>query len=197
MPPTAKPAQIRDAAIKCFAEQGIAGTSLRTVAAAANVSHGLIQHYFATKQQLVESIDDHILNVFHQALGTSQEAPATPMSADEAGGRLADLMHKNPNIMDYIGRALAEGGEVGKVIFDGLHAITVQQGAAFAAQGLTADNLDPLWAPMLPLVLRAAAIMLRPHVERHLGGSLYDIDEMSRWNNAATRMIVGGQLKPQ
>ena len=76
--PATKPEQIRDAAMKCFAEHGIAKTSLRTIAEAAGVSLGLIQHYFFTKQQLIESIDRHVLTVFNEALGTSPHAPTAP-----------------------------------------------------------------------------------------------------------------------
>jgi len=193
--PATKPEQIRDTAMKCFAEHGIDKTSLRTIAEAADVSLGLIQHYFFTKQQLIESIDRHVLAVFNEALGTSPDARPAPVSADDAGGRFADLMHENPVAMDYVGRALAEGGEIGKVIFDGFCAISERQGANFRAQGLVADDVDPVWAAMLPLILRVGTIILRPHVERHLPGSLYDRAETSRWDAAATRMIREGQFK--
>lgn len=193
--PATKPEQIRDTAMKCFAEHGIGKTSLRTIAEAADVSLGLIQHYFFTKQQLIESIDRHVLAVFNEALGTSPDAPPAPVSAGDAGGRFADLMHRNPDAMDYVARALAEGGDIGKVIFDGFCAISERQGANFRAQGLVADDLDPVWAAMLPLILRVGTIILRPHVERHLPGSLYDRAETSRWDAAVTRMIREGQFK--
>lgn len=192
--PATKPEQIRDAAMKCFAQHGIAPTSLRTIAEAADVSLGLIQHYFFTKNQLIESIDRHVLTVVSDALGTSPTSEPAG-SADDAGGRFAKLMTENPDVMNYVGRALAEGGEVGRVIFDGLCAVSEHQGASFAEQGLTGDDLDPVWAAMLPLILRVGTIMLRPHVERHLSGSLYDPTETSRWDAAVTRMIREGQFK--
>ncbi|SCX11175.1 TetR/AcrR family transcriptional regulator [Mycolicibacterium fluoranthenivorans] len=191
-----KPEQIREAAMKCFAENGVAGTSLQMIADAADVSIGLIQYYFVTKGQLIESIDRHVLTVFRDALGVS---PGTDdvASASEVGSRFAELMHYNPAIMDYVGRALAEGGEVGRAIFDGLYAISEQQGVAFAAQGLTPDDLDSVWAAMLPLIIRVGTIVLRPHVERRLAGSLYDWDETSRWDAAVLRLIQKGQFKQQ
>lgn len=60
----ARSSEIRDVAMKCFAERGIASTSLRTIAAQAGVSLGLIQHYFVTKSQLIEAIDHYVLEVF-------------------------------------------------------------------------------------------------------------------------------------
>ncbi len=189
----AKPAQIRDAAMKCFAERGIASTSLRTIAEEAGVSLGLIQHYFVTKAQLIEAIDAHVLDVFAQM--QAEPSPAAGDRVGDASDRLAALMTENPDVMDYVGRALAEHGEVGNTIFDGFFAISAEHGAAFAAQGLTPEDLDPLWSNMLPLILRVGTIMLRHHIERHIDGPLYDPAQLSRWSAAVTRMICQGQLR--
>ncbi|MCX2715852.1 TetR/AcrR family transcriptional regulator [Mycolicibacterium sp. J2] len=192
-PEATKPEQIRDVAMRCFAERGIASTSLRVIAETAGVSLGLIQHYFVTKNQLIECIDRHVLSIFDEALGGQSEVSAADPAAD-AGGRFAELMYKNPDVMDYIGRTLAEGGAVGSVIFDGLYAISAAQGARFAEQGLVPNDLDPVWANLLPLVLRVGTIMLRPHIERYVDGSLYEPAQTSRWDAAVSRMIREGQM---
>ncbi|WP_018759326.1 TetR/AcrR family transcriptional regulator [Paenibacillus terrigena] len=44
--------QIIQAAIKVFARRGIIGTKMSMIAAEAGVSHGLVYHYFATKDEL-------------------------------------------------------------------------------------------------------------------------------------------------
>ncbi|MDO2394812.1 TetR family transcriptional regulator [Mycobacterium avium subsp. hominissuis] len=193
-PQASRQEQIRDVAMKCFAEHGIAGTSLRMIAETAGVSLGLLQHYYVTKHQLIDCIDRHVLSIFSAALDVPLGTGAANDPVNDAGSRFAELMSKNPDVMDYVGRALAEGGEVGKVIFDGFYAISAEQGATFAARGLTPDDLDPVWANMLPLILRVGTIMLRPHIERHMAGSLYDPAQTSRWDAAVTRMIQKGQL---
>lgn len=192
----AKPEAIRDAAMKCFAEQGIAATSLRTIAETAGVSLGRIQHYFVTKQQLIESIDSYVLEVFDAAL----HAPADSATEDlvtDAGTRMARLMSEYPAVMDYVARVLTEGGEVGNAIFDGFYRISAAQGAAFAASGLTNENLDPVWGNLLPLILRVGTVMLRPHVERYIPDSLYAPSQTARWDQAVSTMIGQGQLRPQ
>ncbi len=181
--------------MKCFADDGIASTSLRAIAEAAGVSLGLVQHYFVTKSQLIEAIDQHVLAIFGQVLAEPPPGSDADDHVGDAGSRLAQLMADNPVVMDYIARALAERGEVGNAIFDGLYAISAQQGAAFAAQGLTQEGLDPLWSNMLPLILRVGTIMLRPHIERHAAGPLYDPEQTSRWDAAVTRLIRQGQMK--
>lgn len=190
-----RPDQIRDAAMKCFAEDGIANTSLRAIAEAAGVSLGLVQHYFVTKSQLIDVIDQHVLSIFGQVQAEPSSGSDAEDRVSDAGSRLAQLMSENPTVMDYVGRALAERGEVGNTIFDGFYAISAQQGAEFAAQGLTPDDLDPLWANMLPLILRVGTIMLRPYIERHVDGSLYEPEQTARWDAAVTRLIREGQMK--
>ena len=49
-------AAILDAARRLFAERGIKSASIRDIAAAAGVSHGLVQQYFGTREQMVAGI---------------------------------------------------------------------------------------------------------------------------------------------
>lgn len=49
-------AKIMDAALELFAKKGYAQTSVDSIAKKANVSKGLIYHYFSGKQELLKSI---------------------------------------------------------------------------------------------------------------------------------------------
>jgi AcrR family transcriptional regulator len=49
-------AEIMRAARRLFAEHGILAVSVRDVAAEAGVTHGLVHHYFGTKEQLAEEV---------------------------------------------------------------------------------------------------------------------------------------------
>ncbi|MFC5402651.1 TetR/AcrR family transcriptional regulator [Cohnella soli] len=48
--------QIIQAAAKVFAKRGIAGTKMSMVAAEAGISHGLVYHYFKTKNELFTTL---------------------------------------------------------------------------------------------------------------------------------------------
>src|SRR5829696_8252307 len=61
-------ARIREAALELFAEDGVAGTSLRSVAAKAAVSPSLVVHHFGTKAGLREAVDDAVLTAFSSAM---------------------------------------------------------------------------------------------------------------------------------
>jgi AcrR family transcriptional regulator len=52
--------EIADAVWRVVAEQGFEGASLRHVAAAAGISMGLVQHYFATKREMLRFAMDAV-----------------------------------------------------------------------------------------------------------------------------------------
>ncbi|MGY4710884.1 TetR/AcrR family transcriptional regulator [Mycolicibacterium sp. CBM1] len=188
-------ARIRDAALTKFASGGIAGTSMRAVAEAAGVSIGLVQHYFGTKAALVKAVDQFVLGTLNNALVDTATADAPDEALANAGKRLIELMAEAPVVIDYLVRALTEGGEMGTIVFDGLVRISQAQGDLFQAQGSIRDGLDPLWVVLNPLILRMGALLLRPHVERYLGESLFTKAQLQRWDDAVTRLIREGQFE--
>src|SRR5450755_4195783 len=50
--------RVLDAAIACFAEHGIAATTLRSIATAAGVTPALLHYYFQSKDKLVQIVLD-------------------------------------------------------------------------------------------------------------------------------------------
>ncbi|MFZ5871946.1 MAG: TetR family transcriptional regulator, partial [Actinomycetota bacterium] len=66
---TAK-ARIRNAALELFARDGVEGTSLRAVAAAAGVTVGLIVHHYGTKEALREAVELAIVEQFADAIAS-------------------------------------------------------------------------------------------------------------------------------
>lgn len=188
--------RIRDAALRCFATQGISGTTMRTIAEAAGVSHGLLRHHFGSKDGLIAAVDDHVLRVFSEALESNPlPVPAEPTNDFRSlGGRMSKLIHDRPEVVDYVGHALIEGNDIGAVIFDGLLKISVRQRDTFAAAGLTRDDLDPDWAALNPLMLRLGPIMLRAHIARHIDGAFTTPAELQRWDASVTALIRHGQF---
>ncbi|HEX5365107.1 MAG TPA: helix-turn-helix domain-containing protein [Acidimicrobiales bacterium] len=51
---------ILEAATALFSRKGPAATSIREIAAAAGVNHGLIHRHFGSKRQLVRAVHDHL-----------------------------------------------------------------------------------------------------------------------------------------
>jgi TetR/AcrR family transcriptional regulator, regulator of biofilm formation and stress response len=48
-----------EAAIRVGAHQGLCGLTIRSAAAEAGVSHGLVRHHFGSRQQLVDEALEH------------------------------------------------------------------------------------------------------------------------------------------
>lgn len=196
-PPPAEPSpkeRIRDAALSCFAVRGIAATTLRAIAETAEVSLGLVQHHFRTKAALTAAVDQYVLQVVSEALEPTRmpEPPSDGLNA--AGRRLTGLMVERPDVMTYLGRALAEGGALGSVIFTGLLGISTAQRDEFSRRNNIQPDLDPDWAALNPLILRVGAIILHPYIELHLRESFFIERQLRRWDAAVTSLIRHGQF---
>src|SRR6201989_1816476 len=92
--------RIRHAALKSFATYGTSATSLRTVAADAGVSVGLVQHHFANQVGVIKAVEAHVLGVVIAAI-----APPIPESGDsvaEMGSRVTRIIADHPDIADYV-----------------------------------------------------------------------------------------------
>lgn len=191
--PTAKE-QIRDATLSCFATHGIAATSLRTIAETAGVSVGLVQHHFRTKAALTAAVNQYVLQVVGEALEPTTLSDAPTDGLDEAGRRLTSLMAERPDLVTYLGRALAEGGAFGSVIFTGLLGISTAQRDEFSRRSRPHPDLDPDWAALNPLILRVGAIILHPYIELYLRESFFTERQLRRWDAAVTTLIRRGQF---
>lgn len=186
--------RIRDAAVRTLAEKGVAATTLRAVAEEAGVSIGLVQHYFRNKAGLVAAVDDYVLEVFSEIIEATPVSEMTSEYLAGMGGRFAQLLYEYPDLVNYIAHALVEGDKIGSVIFDGLLQISVAQGLKFTEAGLTRPDLDPVWGALNPLILRVGAMILRPHIERHLPESFATRTQLRRWDVSVTRLIREGQV---
>ena len=72
---------ILDAALEVVATRGLEGTSVRTVAAAAGVSVGAVQHHFSTKDALLTAAMDRVSVGFQQEIQQRIEAATDPRGA--------------------------------------------------------------------------------------------------------------------
>src|SRR5882757_444556 len=97
--------RIRTAALRSFATYGASATSLRTVAEAAGVSVGLVQHHFANKAGLVKAVDDYVLGVVIAVIAQPLSGPPAD-SLNEMGNRVTQFVAAHTDILDYCGRAL-------------------------------------------------------------------------------------------
>jgi AcrR family transcriptional regulator len=74
----ARPAEILDAALDCFAERGFAATRMDDVAVRAGVTKGTVYLYFKTKEELFTAlVRSELLPIIERLEAASADVPAT------------------------------------------------------------------------------------------------------------------------
>ncbi len=187
--------RIRNAALKILATHGASGTSLRAVAAAAGVSLGLVQHHFATKAGLIKAVDDYALAVVVTAI-TQPVPDTTPDSVAEIGDRVTRMIAENPDIADYVGRALTDGRPVADMMFDSLLNSGTARWHRRGERGETRPGLDLTWAAINALVLALGTLILRRHIDRHLPEPVFTPGQLDRWQDSVNTLLREGYLRP-
>jgi AcrR family transcriptional regulator len=125
-------ARIRDAAITCFAATGFDAT-VRTIAAQAGVSAGLITHHFGSKEALREECDAEVLRrILELKVDTIRMPPS------QAIGRIAELDEFGSSF-GYTLRSVREGGEVGRAFLRGM----IDDAREYVAAAIEAGMVKP------------------------------------------------------
>ncbi|WP_170297062.1 TetR/AcrR family transcriptional regulator [Agromyces salentinus] len=128
-------ARLRDAAIECFAAEGFPA-SVRTIAARAGVSAGLIRHHFGSKEALRAECDVEVLARHRSLKAEGLAGPAAAMAqlaeADEHGALLV-----------YILRSVQDGSPAGTAFVERMIADALAYSEAAVADGVLRPSLDP------------------------------------------------------
>jgi AcrR family transcriptional regulator len=149
---TAK-ARIRNAALELFATKGAANTSIREVAAAAGITHGLVVHHFANKDGLRQAVRQHAIELFRQAL-ESVPGEGTAIEIRRARDSSVDrLLIAKPALMDYLRRAMLDPAESDYELIGTLAGFTLAEVRDLRSRGLAATQT--------PDYLQAMAVMVR------------------------------------
>lgn len=186
---TAK-ARIRDAAIDCFAASGVAGTTVRAIAAEAEVSPGLVIHHFESMEGLRAACDEHVAAIIREGKrnAMAQGAGMDPLAALRAHG------DRYPALMQYLARTLAEGNSPRvAALVDELVAAAVD----YMRDGVETGALRPTAYPYGRAAVLTAwslgALVLHKHVERLLGADLTgDPSEAGGYLRPATEVLSDG-----
>jgi AcrR family transcriptional regulator len=189
--------RIRRAALKSFATKGAAGTSLRSVAADAGVSLGLVQHHFETKSGLIKAVDDYVMSVVIDVVARPVSAPHAKDSIADMGSRVTALLLENPDVVDYFGRALIDGSQLGNTVWDTLSAFGTARWTARKEDGEARDDIDVTWASLNSLVLAVGTLIVRGHIERQIPGAFTTPEQLDRWQHSVNTLLREGLFQPR
>ena len=187
--------RIRQAALKSFATKGAAGTSLRSVAADAGVSLGLVQHHFATKSGLIKAVDDYVMSVVIAVVAQPVSAPHAKDSIADMGTRVTTLLLEHPDVVDYFGRALIDGSQLGNTIWDTLVRIRHRAMDRRKESGEARDDIDVTWASLNSLVLAVGTLIVRGHIERQIPDAFRSPEQVDRWQKSVNTLLREGLFR--
>lgn len=182
--------EIADAVWRVVAEEGFEGASLRHVAAEAGISLGLVQHYFATKREMLRFAMDAV----RQSTGdrfTAELArlPDPPSPREAVRAFLVQLIpideqrkREGTALLAHVAGGVRDN-EIGERIRDGIAQLTDFVTAQIAAAGVASD---PRGAATTVLALadglavhvlggyvdhRRALVLLDAHLDHVFGAS--------------------------
>lgn len=175
---TAK-ARIRDAAIECFAEHGLAATTARKVAAAAGVSPGLVIHHFGSMDGLRAACDEHVVATIRDyKTGAMAEGPGLDI--------LAALRHApTESLMGYLATVLHDDSPRVARLVDDLVADAEAYLQLGVETGMVRPSSNPRDRAAVVVLWSLGALALHHHVQRILGVDLTDPDIVANQSIAA------------
>jgi TetR/AcrR family transcriptional regulator, regulator of cefoperazone and chloramphenicol sensitivity len=162
------------------------------VAAAADVSPGLVQHYFPSKSALRAAVDEHVVETARAALAVRT---AGGDSIDDLAERLTRLVADHFLALLYVARGVAERDRAALAIFDTLTALCLEQLRVLRHAGKLRSDLDLEWAALHTVLINLGTVLLEPGVSRTLGKRFLSEREIERWKKATTALFVSGELR--
>ncbi len=188
--------RLRDSALVLFGESGFDGTSVRAIAARANVTAGLVLHHFGSKEGLRRAVDRYVLDAVTTAFAELLETDATTDLMAVRRNGFQTLFQEHPYMGRYLRRSLLEATEASMVLFDRIVEVSRALFEPLRDAGLTRPTDDPDAQLLMGMLSGLMPVLLPRHIERQLGVSLRSDEGLRRWAEAEYDLLVHGVLTP-
>lgn len=177
-------ARILHAAVRRFATDGL-HAGLRTVAADAGVTAGLIIHHFGSRDGLLSACDKVVL-----ALTRSSKTAVMTGGAGEMLTQMAQAEQYAPAV-GYVLRRLQAGGPMAAQLVEDFVADSVSYLADGEKAGVIRPSRDPEARARLLTEMALGALLLQmPAQKEHL-----DVEELPRWMGEYSARIIAPYLE--
>lgn len=187
---TAK-ARIRDSALTRFPKDGFGATTLRAVAADADVSPGLVIHYFGSKDGLREACDHHVVRIYRE----TKLAAMTDENRFEPGFAAAAFGVAEP-IVRYFGWALSRGHEAADELFDEMLSEAIDITKIAIERGMIVDSPNLAARTAVAMAMQLGMTVMHAHLERNLGVNLLTADGLASLTPVMLELF-GGLFTPE
>ncbi len=190
-------ANIRNAALRLFAERGPDGVTVREIAAAAGVSPSLVVHHFGSKDGLRAAVDAHAAESF-DALFAELEGQdlAVMIASGEAPTSVAEALaqafpHGSP-LPAYLRRLLLTNDPAGAALFGRWYAVTRRLLDAMVELGIAPPSHDPAVRAAFLLANDLALILLRNQIAAAIGDDPLTPAGLQRWAREVSAVYLEG-----
>ncbi|ASW56351.1 TetR/AcrR family transcriptional regulator [Plantactinospora sp. KBS50] len=188
-------ANIRNAALRLFAERGHDAVTMREIAAAAGVSPALVVHHFGSKDGLRAAVDGHAARAFDALFEMDGQDLAGALSGDGAVS-VAEMIarafpHGSP-LPAYLRRLLLVNDPAGAALFGRWYALTRRLLDTMTELGVARPAGDPAVRAAFLLVNDLALILLRNQVAAAIGVDPLTPEGVTRWAEEVTAVYTQG-----
>lgn len=183
--------QLLSIATEMFAENGFAGTSLRSIAKQAEVSPALLVHHFGTKDALVKE-------AISKTLGDWVADEKAAMLDDESHQveNWQSLAAKGATSLNFFKQALLAGGEYSQRLFKAAFLESEALLDEMQELGRLKDISDKQTIALMMTISGLGSVLFMSQIEHTLGGPISSDHVASRLVNANHEMMQDGVFLP-
>jgi AcrR family transcriptional regulator len=187
-------AQIREAAMRLFADRGVAGVTVRDIAAEAGVSPSLVIHHYRTKDGLKAAVDERVSTALAELLTEAMEPPEGAVNAASVSGVIAARFASEPALPAYLRRLLVDGGAPANALFRRLYDALAGAIAILHRAGIMRPAADETARLVFLLVNDLAMLILREQITGILEADPLTTAGMTRWSDTVLDVYTRGVL---
>ena len=157
-------ARLLDAAVRLFAEQGVAGTTVAQIAAAAGVTSAMVHYYFKTKDQLLDAVvSEKLVGEFiaFVADAIARDASDPLALAERLVWRIVEASDAMPWLPPlWVREVISEGGALREKLIQRVELGKPERFKAGLAAAQRAGRVNPGIQPQLTFMSIMALTML-------------------------------------
>jgi TetR/AcrR family transcriptional regulator, regulator of cefoperazone and chloramphenicol sensitivity len=159
-------ARIREAALRLYAAHGAEAVSLRAVARGADGTPGLVTHHFGSRAGLYRAVQDHVVEMFRDAL---EQVPPQGAARTVAAARTASLermLADNPAVGDFVRRELLSPAPGDDYLARALVDLTIEQTGELRRAGTLPTDVPAHVQAVQTIVAQLGRMLIGPAMER-------------------------------
>jgi AcrR family transcriptional regulator len=186
-----------NAAFELFSERGFSKVNLNEIADRANVSIGLIRHYFGSKGGLVEECTGHVMERLSDVIGRILDGTGPSDGAgfiDHLRRKTYDNLIGNVGLLMYLRHLVIEYPAAANVAFIDYFQLLQQEFNRLEAAGHLRPDVNKVWLTFHLMFLQMGPVFLSKQIEAIVGMPSHDPDTVRERNRANATILMHGIL---